>query len=221
MGSRCNAAHLQSEYRKRGLSCCPNDPEPGGSRRLTWRCELQTTAFQSLKHEKKVPSTMESPTYPETPGFANAGSLVYVPIDLPIHRYTYLSTYLPIYLSLYLSIYLRLSIYIYIWGMGQYPVLSRGPTPPAVTNPCRAGFVTNLCRAAMPHDGPCRASIVAKKTIFVTNFVAQGAPRPCYKPEGFDPHPYIYIYATPPHVSTVCLCWHHVGATLCLLLVFN
>ena len=25
-------------------------------------------------------------------------------------------------------------------GMGQYPVLSRGPTLPSVTNPCRAGF---------------------------------------------------------------------------------
>ena len=24
----------------------------------------------------------------------------------------------------------------------------------------------------------------------VTNFLAQGAPRPCYKPEGFDPHPH-------------------------------
>ena len=25
-------------------------------------------------------------------------------------------------------------------AMGQYPVLSRGPPPPSVTNPCRAGF---------------------------------------------------------------------------------
>ena len=54
-----------------------------------------------------------------------------------------------------------LTILIIDMGMGQYPVLSRGATPPpSVTNPCRAGFVSNLCRAELLHDGPCRASLV-------------------------------------------------------------
>ena len=85
-------------------------------------------------------------------------------------------------------------IYIYIW-MGMGVVAGPHPTPPTppVTNPCRTGFVSNLCRTALLYDGPCRTSLVAK-TLLVTNFVARGAPRPCYKAEGFDPLPYIYIY---------------------------
>ena len=34
------------------------------------------------------------------------------------------------------------------------------------------------------------APSLSQKPIFVTNFVAQWAPRPCYKAEGFDPLPY-------------------------------
>ena len=34
------------------------------------------------------------------------------------------------------------------------------------------------------------APALSQKPIFVTNFVAQWAPRPCYKAEGFDPLPY-------------------------------
>ena len=69
--------------------------------------------------------------------------------------------------------------------MDQYPVLSCGPTP-SITNPCRAGFVSNLMIDLI-------APALSQKPLFITNFVARGAPRPCYKAEGFDPLPHIYI----------------------------
>ena len=40
---------------------------------------------------------------------------------------------------------------------------------------------------------PLVAPALSQKPAFVTYFVARGAPRPCYIPEGFDSLPYIYI----------------------------
>ena len=41
---------------------------------------------------------------------------------------------------------------------------------------------------------PLVAPALSQKPAFVTYFVARGAPRPCYIPEGFDSLPYIYMY---------------------------
>ena len=62
-------------------------------------------------------------------------------------------------------------------GMGQYPVLSRGPTPPPLlqTLVAPAVFQTFVARHYMM-DPACR-----KKPIFATNFVARGRPGPVTK----------------------------------------
>ena len=66
------------------------------------------------------------------------------------------------------------------------------------------------------------APALSQKPAFVTYFVARGAPRPCYIPEGFDSLPYIYIHIdmyiyihtyTHPHLCTQhCDC--HCGCPL-------
>ena len=58
---------------------------------------------------------------------------------------------------------------------GSIPRVVAGPHPPSVTNPCRAGFVSNLCRAALLYDGPCRASLVAKTDLCYKLGRARGA----------------------------------------------
>ena len=40
---------------------------------------------------------------------------------------------------------------------------------------------------------PLVAPALSQKPAFVTYFVARGAPRPCYIPEGFDSLPYVSI----------------------------
>ena len=49
---------------------------------------------------------------------------------------------------------------------------------------------------------PLVAPALSQKPAFVTYFVARGAPRPCYIPEGFDSLPYIYIYTCVYRVCT-------------------
>ena len=39
---------------------------------------------------------------------------------------------------------------------------------------------------------PLVAPALSQKPAFVTYFVARGAPRPCYIPEGFDSLPYVF-----------------------------
>ena len=54
-----------------------------------------------------------------------------------------------VYSCIYMYIYTSICIYTYIdvhMAMGQYPVLSRAPPPPSVTNPCRAGCFKPLSR---------------------------------------------------------------------------
>ena len=85
-------------------------------------------------------------------------------------------------------------IYIYIYmGMGQYPVLSRGPTPPLLQTLVAAALLqTFVARHYYMMD--LVAPALSQKPIFVTNFVARGAPRLCYKAEFFDSLPYTYTY---------------------------
>ena len=72
--------------------------------------------------------------------------------------------------------------------MGQYPVMSWGPTPPLLqTLVTPALFQTFVARHYYMMDLVVPA--LSQKPLFVTNFVARGAPRPCYKAEGFDPLP--------------------------------
>ena len=40
---------------------------------------------------------------------------------------------------------------------------------------------------------PLVAPALSQKPAFVTYFVARGAPRPCYIPEGFDSLPYVHL----------------------------
>ena len=64
--------------------------------------------------------------------------------------------------------------------MGQYPVMSRGPTPPLLqTLVTPALFQTFVARHYYMVD--LVAPALSQKSIFVTNFVARGAPRLCYK----------------------------------------
>ena len=66
--------------------------------------------------------------------------------------------------------------------MGQYPVLSRGPTPPLFqTLVAAALFQTFVARHYYMMD--LVAPALSQKPIFVTNFVAREAPRLCYKAE--------------------------------------
>ena len=79
--------------------------------------------------------------------------------------------------------------------MGHDPVLSRGPAPhPPLfqTLVAPALFQTFVTRQCYMMD--LVASGLLQKPVFVTNFVARGAPRPCYKAEGFDPLPCYYFY---------------------------
>ena len=80
-----------------------------------------------------------------------------------------------------------LTILIIDMGMGQYPVLSRGANPPPLlqTLVAPALFQTFVARNYYMMD-----LVAPALSFFVTNFVARGAPRPCYKAEGFDPLPY-------------------------------
>ena len=74
-------------------------------------------------------------------------------------------------------------------GMGQYPVLSRGSTPPLLqTLVAPVLFQTFVAQHYYVMD--LVAPALSQKPICVTNFVVRGAPRPCYKTEGFDPLPY-------------------------------
>ena len=73
-------------------------------------------------------------------------------------------------------------------GMGQYPVLSREPTPPLLqTLVAAALFQTFVARHYYMMD--LVAPALSQKPIFVTNFVARGAPRLRYKAEFFDSLP--------------------------------
>ena len=62
-------------------------------------------------------------------------------------------------------------------GDGSIPRVVAGPRPPppSVSNPCRAGFVSNLCHAAVLYDGPCRVGLVAKTRLCYKLCRARGA----------------------------------------------
>ena len=101
--------------------------------------------------------------------------------------------------------------------MGQYPELSRGPPPLLQALVAPALLQTFVARHYYMMD--LVAPALSQKPIFATNLVAPGALWPCYKAEGFDQlpcvyiHIYIYMYAaeqkpsvtpiacktTPPH----------------------
>ena len=89
------------------------------------------------------------------------------------HMHTYIHTHIHTYIHTYMHIYMH--TYIHIWGWVNTPCC-RGAPPPSVTNPCRAGFVTNLCRTALLYDGTCCASRVAKTHLCYKLCRARGAP---------------------------------------------